>query len=803
MTKEDLAFIRALRNQGVEVTFSQPPQMQEGGRENYAVTDPKRILFDPSYTTPSEPKTFSDKVYDRFVERGQSNSQLENLYEFFDITGISSYDDAAAAYDQWNRSGRTYPTIEEGVDMFGAVPVLGKLGRLKYLNPNTIKKSYKNIPWQEIVNKADALQDMYDDDTTKDLPVSAVPELQGGLVEATAADSSAVAASSQALLDYYKNYTLVDPYLNPLPQESMFDPEAYDNTLSFRGLDIAADRMQKDLAGEYRDKPKYPETYRSRMQGIGRFEGDTSFTYNDYRQDIDSNKFKQREVQRGIIDERAPMALYDRRIFPQGEVNFKNEIIDNQGNYDMLYDDVATVVMYDPIAVTPWNQLTPEQKKVRLDKYGTSGTPMDPNKIKRSSTPTRPASFTPIPARLTTQALSDQLMSQTINNDLTAPIPQKSIIKDLPVLTPKASPIKAETSFTAKGSPMIDAKNRTTTPVPEGEVWNEKRGWHRKMQEGGMEQQRFSKEDLAFIRALRDRGVEVTFSGYKNDSPDKNNAANLIPSGNITMENVDKPVFAMDSKGNSTVMQPGENYKFPGNAVLEIPMMQLGGPESNSISNLLDAQDAALANDADFQSYGNEADVNDMGGAGFNMNTLMAVGSGVSQISNSLAQLGPESSTEVGSVSGMGGSREQAVEGTIGGTLSSIPIVGQFYQIGSGIGSGFEAGANALYAEGNTAGGEAMTAMQGIFDPASQFGRNAELWEAGYISDAQAVGGLFGGVIFGGAAGMDRRVREIADRQYKGAMTRATGGMHIAGTPSAESAGKFSKATGYPKPKRT
>ena len=181
MTKEDLAFIRALRNQGVEVTFSQPPQMQEGGRENYAVTDPKRILFDPSYTPSSEPKTF----YDRLVDKGQSNSQLENLYEFFDITGISSYDDAAAAYDQWNRSGRTYPTVEEGVDMFGAVPVLGKLGRLKYLNPNTIKKSYKNIPWQEIVNKVDALQDMYEDDTTKDLPVSAVPELQGGEVEQT------------------------------------------------------------------------------------------------------------------------------------------------------------------------------------------------------------------------------------------------------------------------------------------------------------------------------------------------------------------------------------------------------------------------------------------------------------------------------------------------------------------------------------------------------------------------------------------------------------------------------------------
>ena len=383
--------------------------------------------------------------------------------------------------------------------------------------------------------------------------------------------------------------------------------------------------------------------------------------------------------------------------------------------------------------------------------------------------------------------------------------------------SPVSTPIRAERP-TAKPTTPVVKEQRSAIITPEGkkyspEEWDlmQGKGSFQKARgqsiperkQGGMEQQRFSKEDLAFMRALREQGVEVTFSGYKNDSPDRNNAANLIPSGNITMENVDKPVFAMDSKGNSTVMQPGQNYKFPGNAVLEIPMMQLGGPESNSISNLLDAQDAALANDADFQSYGNEADVNDMGGAGFNMSTLMAVGSGISQISNSLAQLGPESSTEVGSVSGMGGSREQAVEGTIGGTLSSIPIVGQFYQIGSGIGSGFEAGANAFYAEGNQAGGEAMTAMQGIFNPSSQFGRNAELWEAGYISDAQAVGGLLGGVIFGGAVGMDRRVREIADRQYKGAMTRATGGMHIAGTPSAESAGKFSKATGYPKPKRT
>lgn len=989
------------------------------------------------------------------------------------------------------------------------------------------------------------------------------PELQGGLVEATAADSSAVAANSQALLDYYKNYTLVDRYGNPLPQGSMFDPYAGSGTSSFRGLDIAAEYMKEELAGENRAKPKYPETYRSRMQGIGRFEGDTSFTYSDYRQDIDSNKFKQREVQRGIIDERAPMALYDRRIFPQGQVNFKNEIIDNQGNYDMLYDDIATVVMYDPIAVTPWNQLTQEQKKIRLDKYGTSGTPMDPNKIRTSSTKTRPLPYwipQAMPSRLNTQSLSEQLISSSPDNTLTA-IPKEDIIKDLPTLTPKPSPIKAETSFTAKGSPMIDAKNRTTTTVPEGEVWNEKKGWHRKMQEGavenvpevadkrsyaqiledaekaraanpinekerqqeiekfvtdlfasqkgsaqdqmqklrddptspfaytpdadfssigyhlsegnygdaalytafaalpgaagpvvnkvkqsplfrgvylnkeimnlpifkgksedqildimgttipgitgtprkkqlnqtlnfgrdfdaavehigkhtdpsslqtigntkdfksgtryilevepdelpflnadqqkelyeetlaswrrknpsagfilgsdaknldpeilkkyvdseafrtegvnvltgnfpqfvgientkigklsnatpitekdylemlrerktipkinksllspdlqkwidnsmdelkslrgelkegGMERQKFSKEDLSFMRALRDRGVEVTFSkdGYRDNSPDRNNAVNIIDTkgtGRISMNNEDgtpiqntQRVLAITDRGQKKVLESGNEYVLNGDKVLEIPMMQLGGSESNSISNLLDAQDAALANDADFQSYGNEADVNDMGGgstSGFGMSDAMAIGAGVANITQSLAQLGPESSTEVGSVTSMGGSREQAVEGTIGGTLGSIPIVGQFYQIGSGIGKGFEAGANAFYEQGNETGGEAMTAIQGAIDPASQFGRNAELWEAGYLSDEEAalnfIGGFFG---FGGGPMMDRRVRDIKANKMAGAISRSTGGLHATPTPSAESAGKFSKATGYPKPKRT
>ena len=64
----------------------------------------------------------------------------------------------------------------------------------------------------------------------------------------------------------------------------------------------------------------------------------------------------------------------------------------------------------------------------------------------------------------------------------------------------------------------------------------------------------------------------VTQTGYKRNSPDVNNDFNIIPSGNITMENVDFPVEGTDNLGNTIVMQPGENYKFPGDIVVEKPV---------------------------------------------------------------------------------------------------------------------------------------------------------------------------------------------------------------------------------------
>ena len=67
-----------------------------------------------------------------------------------------------------------------------------------------------------------------------------------------------------------------------------------------------------------------------------------------------------------------------------------------------------------------------------------------------------------------------------------------------------------------------------------------------------------------------------SIKGYRKDSPDKNEEKLIIPSGNISMKGVEFPVHGIDNKGNEKVMEPGKNYKFPGDKVLETPMKHPG-----------------------------------------------------------------------------------------------------------------------------------------------------------------------------------------------------------------------------------
>jgi hypothetical protein len=59
--------------------------------------------------------------------------------------------------------------------------------------------------------------------------------------------------------------------------------------------------------------------------------------------------------------------------------------------------------------------------------------------------------------------------------------------------------------------------------------------------------------------------------GYKRNSPDRNNPFNIIPSGRITMKDVDFPITGIDDLGNEKLMFPGNEYEFPGSEVFELP----------------------------------------------------------------------------------------------------------------------------------------------------------------------------------------------------------------------------------------
>ena len=84
----------------------------------------------------------------------------------------------------------------------------------------------------------------------------------------------------------------------------------------------------------------------------------------------------------------------------------------------------------------------------------------------------------------------------------------------------------------------------------------------------------------------------INKTGYTPGYETENNPYNIIPGGDITMENTPYPLYAMplnqngQPMGQGTVMQPGGQYKFGGASyVAEVPMYKDGGSKQSWISN--------------------------------------------------------------------------------------------------------------------------------------------------------------------------------------------------------------------------
>jgi hypothetical protein len=116
-----------------------------------------------------------------------------------------------------------------------------------------------------------------------------------------------------------------------------------------------------------------------------------------YYNNIDKNRFEQRELTIGFVNKNVPIGVYDRRIQPNAMVTYQgynmspiNNLWLNDG-FDENVRDVVETPQYDPIYVAPWNILKPKEQQERLKKYGFKGTPYDPSlKLKPQIKPVEP-----------------------------------------------------------------------------------------------------------------------------------------------------------------------------------------------------------------------------------------------------------------------------------------------------------------------------------------------------------------------------------------------------------------------------
>ena len=97
----------------------------------------------------------------------EKDSLLENILEFVDPTGITSHDDARRAYESMRQRGAKLPNFNEFVDMLGAVPVIGKLGKGAKATSAAIQIARQSPRYistiKTLIDGYDSGQDIYQD----------------------------------------------------------------------------------------------------------------------------------------------------------------------------------------------------------------------------------------------------------------------------------------------------------------------------------------------------------------------------------------------------------------------------------------------------------------------------------------------------------------------------------------------------------------------------------------------------------------------------------------------------------------
>ena len=111
------------------------------------------------------------------------------------------------------------------------------------------------------------------------------------------------------------------------------------------------------------------------------------------------------------------------------------------------------------------------------------------------------------------------------------------------------------------------------------------------------------KRVMKYTKAVMDKAGQLKHPGK----------CTMIPSGNITMNNVKHKVLGIDDMGNTKMMKPDNDYGYPGGQVFEIPVT----PEQNTLLKKLRIRlnDMYMMSEQDFAGpFGKEHDYANYGG---------------------------------------------------------------------------------------------------------------------------------------------------------------------------------------------
>ena len=101
------------------------PARAQNGKFKEAVADPTKM---PTDTKPKTDNAFLRAMREHNMKE---DSTFENTYEAFDMSGVSSWDDAYRAYKSMRARDAYLPNLDEGLDMAGVIPGVSS-GKMAY-----------------------------------------------------------------------------------------------------------------------------------------------------------------------------------------------------------------------------------------------------------------------------------------------------------------------------------------------------------------------------------------------------------------------------------------------------------------------------------------------------------------------------------------------------------------------------------------------------------------------------------------------------------------------------------------------